>query len=156
MMPTVDSSDLDFVLPGTLVNSSAGGSAVVGHRTEGNRGGRRLYVGMPSEDWHFVMLAPPEVHGSAGTSGLYAESEVADETFAREKTFFDSLPPDALSAFQGHYVAVYGQRIIDSDYDLYSLTRRFFSKHGPVPVYITFVGEEPALFIPGPVILGPQ
>lgn len=143
-------SDVTFIFPGTIVGSPGVSRCFVGQKIGGNRptkvvrmsgSGDRLFTSMPAE---------PE---SPGPLAFYPGDEPEDESFSREKLFFETVPTAALGRYRGQHVAVYGQRIVDSDQDLYALTRRFFSKHGPVSVYIAFVGDKPKHFIPGPVIV---
>ncbi len=44
----------------------------------------------------------------------------AEEDFLREKLFFDTLGSRDLERYRDTYAAIHGQRIVDSDRDLYS------------------------------------
>ena len=78
--------------------------------------------------------------------------EEVDDDFFREKSFFETLTHEELRDYRNQYVAIHEQRIADHDHDLYTLTNRFFSDRGHVPVYISFIGTKPQHFIPGPIL----
>jgi hypothetical protein len=104
-------------------------------------------------DW----IRAPEDFEAQGTPILAGLDEAEEEEeFSREKFFFETLTSRELDQYRGTYVAVHGQRIVDSDRDLYVLTNRFFSTYGHVPVYITFIGRKPQHLIPSPIFWGRQ
>jgi hypothetical protein len=68
------------------------------------------------------------------------QRSIVDLEFDQQKAAFNEIPPLVLLPFQGLFVASRNGEIVDSDANLPSLTNRFFSQYGDVPVYITRVG----------------
>ena len=66
-----------------------------------------------------------------------SEREFRDQ----EQAFLD-IPPLILAQYQGEFVVSQNGQIIDHDFDLPTLTYRFFTSHDDVPVYITKIGED--------------
>ena len=62
--------------------------------------------------------------------------------FEAQKRAFQAISPKALAAYDGLFVVSRNGRIIDSDENLSQLTRRFFSQHGDVDVYISRIGKR--------------
>ncbi len=60
-----------------------------------------------------------------------------------EKRWYLQNKKALAAAYFGFYVAVHGQRVVDSDRNLAVLVNRFFSEHGVVDAYFGFVGKEP-------------
>jgi hypothetical protein len=73
-----------------------------------------------------------------------------DYEFEKQKTAFKKIPPLALVPYQGLFVASRNGEIVDSDTDLPSLTNRFFSQYGDVPVCITRIGRRPRVLLRTP------
>jgi hypothetical protein len=68
----------------------------------------------------------------------------ADETkFQRERRAFRRLLPQLLQTHPGKYVAIHGERVVDSGDDKLSVALRVFKAHGYVPIYVGLVSEEP-------------
>lgn len=66
----------------------------------------------------------------------------AEKEFLEQKEAFLGIPPLLLSGYQGQYIVSHDGEILDCDLDLPTLTARFFSTHGDIPVFITKIGEE--------------
>lgn len=145
----MDSADLTFVFPRTKVNSPAPQHSLSSLRMTVN-GRAILSHGIVSSDQIFIIGSRSDFE-SAGSFAA-PELEAEDKDFLREKLFFETLTGGDLRRYVGRYVAVHGQRIVDSDAELYPLTRRFFSAHPHAPVYIAFVGNKARHFIPGPIL----
>jgi hypothetical protein len=62
--------------------------------------------------------------------------------FQQQKDAFSDIPPIILAQFQNMFVVSHNGNILDSDFDLPTLTARFFGHHGDMPVYITKIGEQ--------------
>src|SRR5262245_42460068 len=68
----------------------------------------------------------------------------ADETkFQRERRAFQRLLPQLLQTHPGKYVAIHGERVVDSGDDKLAVALRVFKNHGYVPIYVGLVAEEP-------------
>lgn len=78
-------------------------------------------------------VQPGELRATETRSGVDAE-------FDQQKAAFNEIPPLVLMPYNGLFVASFNGEIVDSDPNLPSLTNRFFSQYGDVPVYITRVG----------------
>ena len=67
----------------------------------------------------------------------------AEREYQEQKEAFEKIPPLLLRQYLGQFVIAYNGRILDSDNDLTTLTRRFFSgRDRDTPVYIAPVGIE--------------
>lgn len=62
--------------------------------------------------------------------------------FQQQKDAFGDISPIILAQFHGHFIVSHNGEILDHDQDLPTLTARFFSQHGDMPVFITKIGEE--------------
>lgn len=149
----MDSADLTFVLPRTKVNSPAPQQSLSSLRMTVN-GPAILGHGIVSSDQIFIIGSRSDFEsaGSFMIPPVELELEAEDKGFLREKLFFEALTGGDLRPYVGRYVAVHGQRIVDSDAELYPLTKRVFSAHPHAPVYIAFVGNKARHFIPGPIL----
>lgn len=81
------------------------------------------------------------------------QSDESDLEFRRQKDAFLSIPPLLRSPYQGQYVVSRNGEIVDSDFDLLELSRRFFGAHGDVPVYIAKVDGEEIEYLDSPIYL---
>lgn len=81
----------------------------------------------------------------------YILSQAEMEFEQQEQAFRRALPLD-LVPYAGEYIVSRGGRIVDHDVDLPTLTNRFFSQYGDVPVYVTKIGEEESEVIDTPFI----
>lgn len=66
----------------------------------------------------------------------------SEREFREQEEAFRQIPPLFLEQYRGQFVASRNGRILDSDEDLASLSRRFFETHGDVPVFMTKIGED--------------
>ena len=73
-----------------------------------------------------------------------------DRAYEQQKLAFEGIPARLLKPYAGQYIASVNGRIMDSDRDLPTLTRRFFGDHGHVPVYVGFAGRSPVVVIDTP------
>lgn len=69
----------------------------------------------------------------------------ADDAFEIQKKKFQRIPARVLAQYEHQFVISHNGRIIDSDFDLPTLTRRFFKRHPAPSVYITRVGGAAAV-----------
>ncbi len=76
----------------------------------------------------------------------------AEMEFKQQEQAFRRILPLELVAFAGEYVVSRDGSIVDHDVDLPTLTNRFFSQYGDVPVYVTKIGEEESEVIDTPFI----
>jgi PHD/YefM family antitoxin component YafN of YafNO toxin-antitoxin module len=73
------------------------------------------------------------------------------EAFERERAAFLRLKPQLLDTHRGLWVAIVGERVVDSDADSRALARRVYARFGYVPAYIQLVSEEmPSVELPSP------
>ena len=73
------------------------------------------------------------------------------EAFERERAAFLRLKPQLLDTHRGLWVAIVGERVVDSDTDSRALARRVYARFGYVPAYIQLVSEEmPSVELPSP------
>lgn len=84
--------------------------------------------------------------------GLGAEllEQASASDFERQKAAFKAIPPLIRERYRGQFIASYNGAIVDCDVDLPSLTNRFFSKYGDVPVYITRIGGRQRVLLRTP------
>lgn len=67
----------------------------------------------------------------------------AEREYQEQKEAFEKIPPLLLREYLGQFVIVHNGKILDSDNDLTTLTRRFFiGRNRDKPVYIAPVGIE--------------
>lgn len=66
----------------------------------------------------------------------------SEREFREQERLFQQITPLFLEPYRGLYIAAHDGEIVDSDADLDTLTNRFFTENGDVPVYVTRVGEE--------------
>jgi|SRR5581483_775052 len=67
---------------------------------------------------------------------LYGQVDQKEIEFLHQQKAFLDIPPLMLSPYRGEFVVSHNGEILDHDRDLVTLTRRFFSQHGDIPVYI--------------------
>ena len=67
------------------------------------------------------------------------------EGFDIQKEAFQRIPASRLTPYEDQFVVSHNGQIIDSDYDLPTLTRRFFRRHPKKSVYITRIGGPAAI-----------
>lgn len=63
--------------------------------------------------------------------------------FEEQKRAFEAISAKVLAAYSGRFVVSRNGKIVDSDENLSTLTRRFFHRHRSARVYITRVGDHP-------------
>ncbi|MBU4266869.1 MAG: DUF5678 domain-containing protein [Candidatus Altiarchaeales archaeon] len=73
-------------------------------------------------------------------------------SFEREKAAFLKMENDLLKKYKGNFVAVLGQKVVDSDRDMQVLMKRVYKKHGYVPAYMQKVGGRRTIRMPSPRI----
>ena len=61
--------------------------------------------------------------------------------FQHHKKAFNDIPPLLKAEYQGKFVVSRNGEILDSDENLMTLMKRFFSKHGDISAYIDKIGE---------------
>lgn len=76
----------------------------------------------------------------------------AEIEFQEQEHAFHRILPLDLVPYAGEYVVSRDGRIVDHDVDLPTLTNRFFSRYGDLPVYITKIGEEESEAIDTPFL----
>lgn len=81
------------------------------------------------------------------TAPILTDSE---REFAEQQQAFEQIPPLLLEQYRGRFVASMNGRIVDSDEDFVTLTRRFFETFGDVAVYITKIGDDAGIVIDTP------
>jgi hypothetical protein len=69
----------------------------------------------------------------------------ADDAFEIQKKAFQEIPARVLAQYEHQFVISRDGQIIDSDFDLPTLTRRFFKRRRRSSVYITRVGGTAAV-----------
>lgn len=77
--------------------------------------------------------------------GIRTSRLSADDAFEVQKKAFQTIPARILAQYEHQFVISHDGRIIDSDFDLPTLTRRFFKGRPRLPVYITRVGGAAAV-----------
>lgn len=75
----------------------------------------------------------------------------------REKLAFWRMRESLMPDYAGRYVAVLGERVVDSDEDQATLIVRVCEHHGQVPMYVQLVtpGPLPVKHIRGPRVARP-
>ena len=115
----------------------------------------KFYTSVASTVPPFSFLPPPETHAAVPAerkSGTVSAKTPASVTLARMREFsanhdwFIEHQPDLLSGYDSKYVAISGERVIDSDSDLEPLAARLKERReeGEVPgsAYVGWVGPE--------------
>lgn len=54
----------------------------------------------------------------------------------REKEFFRRNREQLLESYEGHYLAIVGESVVDHDEDFSSLAERSFARYGVRPIYM--------------------
>lgn len=145
-------ADRAFRYPTTEVNTPVTRAVITGHAF----GSDSLTVFIQAEaspDVRFVCEGTFD-YQAPGPVFPVAPPEPSEEerAFAKEKLAFETLNLGELRVYQGQYVAVHGERIVDADRDLHALTDRFFSRFGDTTVFISFVGSKPREHLPSPIL----
>src|SRR5262249_55650118 len=86
-------------------------------------------------------------------NGLLQKRPMVDKnSWEKEHRAFLRLRPSLLRTLRNQYVAVYGQKVVDSDDDKIALALRVYQRFGYVPVYVGPVSAKPAkvVRIPSP------
>src|SRR5262245_31743549 len=65
--------------------------------------------------------------------------------FDIQKALFQKIPAARLAKYKDHYVVSQNGRIVDSDIDLPTLTKRFFKNRPRKSVYITCISGDAAV-----------
>lgn len=101
-----------------------------------------------TENYNIVKLT-----GSENQNWCIQEYEARDLTsFSKEEEAFIRMKKALLNTHKDKYVAIFGGKVVDYDVNETKLIKRFYNKHGHVPVYIARVTEEEELFsIPTPL-----
>ena len=77
------------------------------------------------------------------TTSLYLGT--LPSAFEQAINYFEANRSEIEKAFQGKFVAIWGDTIIDSDADFSELSGRIYGQHGYIPIYMPFVGRKPKL-----------
>ena len=67
-------------------------------------------------------------------SGSYPE-------FEADKAAFERMAPELMRDYQGRYVAIRGEEMVDSDVDKMTLIARVYQRFGYGPMYVQQVGK---------------
>ncbi|MHB8567871.1 MAG: DUF5678 domain-containing protein [Nitrososphaerales archaeon] len=67
-----------------------------------------------------------------------------EDRFEQEESYFHKVKPKLLTdkTLVGKYVAIVGQKMVDSDKDESELVKRVYQKYGYIPAYIERLGKE--------------
>ena len=76
---------------------------------------------------------------SSGTPSASIPIGINSDPFEQQKAAFGRIPPLLLEPYRGLWVVSVDGRILDSDQDLQTLSKRFFDANGDIDVYITKV-----------------
>jgi diadenosine tetraphosphatase ApaH/serine/threonine PP2A family protein phosphatase len=68
----------------------------------------------------------------------------------QEQAWWFSLPLSQRAAYEGQYVAVHNQRLIDHDYDLDRLHQRVRAQYGALPILVIPAEGPPEIHIFSP------
>lgn len=66
----------------------------------------------------------------------------SEREFEEQRKSFEKIPPLFLEPYKGLFVISRNGEILDADEDLDTLTSRFFSEHGDVPIYVDKIGGQ--------------
>lgn len=69
-----------------------------------------------------------------------------NEIFEKEKSFYNQNKEELLKQYEGKYVAIIGEEVIDSDSDFSSLAGRVLPKSNYSPVFMPLVEKEERQF----------
>lgn len=67
----------------------------------------------------------------------------APSTFEREQQAFQRLLPELLRTHMGQFVAISGEKVVDSGDDREALILRVWAKLGYIPIYVGMVDPGP-------------
>lgn len=81
------------------------------------------------EGMHTVVLEPVNSH----------HQRDADARFARERQAFWAMHAQLVSTYEGQYVAVLNEQLVDSDSDERALVQRVYQTFGYQPMYVQYV-----------------
>ena len=75
----------------------------------------------------------------------HPERRSGEDAFDFQKRRFLALSTSKLLPYSDQFVVSHNGQIVDSDFDLPTLTRRYFGRHSRADVYITKVGGAPLI-----------
>ncbi len=104
-------------------------------RKGGLKGGKARAAALTAEERREIAIRAAHRRWSTQVPG--------QGSFEKQKRAFQAISPKALSAYDGRFVVARNGRVVDSDENLSTLTRRFFGRHGDVDVYVTRIGKRP-------------
>ncbi|ETW93179.1 MAG: hypothetical protein ETSY1_40345 [Candidatus Entotheonella factor] len=74
---------------------------------------------------------------------LLEPSQLAEGSdMVREKQAFEAMYPDLLQHYEGKYVAIYQQQVVDHDPDKVTLALRVYRTHGYKPIFVHYVSRH--------------
>src|SRR6186713_992386 len=76
------------------------------------------------------------VTGSSNKTRMVTSAPAAEDEFEVQKQAFQRIPASTLARYSGKWVVSRDGQIVDSDFDLQLLSRRYFDANGDVDVYI--------------------
>jgi len=81
---------------------------------------------------------------------------ISDETkFEEAKQYYKTHKKEILEKYNGKYIAMIGQEIVDYDTDFSSLVPRLDSKYGFRKIFIPFVSEHERIVLLSPHLSNP-
>lgn len=99
----------------------------------------------------YKRIAKPRSTRRAKRTKPQLDENIRDFESARE--FFEHNKADILSKYRDRYVAILGNKILDSDESFDRLAERVYDKFGYRPVYMPrVVAESPIVYLPSPKI----
>lgn len=73
------------------------------------------------------------------------------EAFQREKSYVRRNRERLIEEFEGRFIAVMGDSLVDNDEDFSALAERVFSKFGYKPIFMPLIRRDGRVYrIPGP------
>jgi len=102
----------------------------------------------PSEQRLFGMVPSQDLSAGSQFSTHLSASQAQDrdslgEDFDRAVRYYQSHQTELIARFEGKYLAIIREEIVDSDSDWRRLSKRTYNKYGNKPMFMPFVSAEP-------------
>ncbi len=62
--------------------------------------------------------------------------------FVQEKQAFEAMRPELLQRYEGQYVAIFQNQVVDSDADKVTLALRVYQVQGYKPIFVHYVSRH--------------
>ena len=110
-------------------------------RLGGLKGGRSRAAKLTAEERREIARSGAQQRWSRVPRAI----PTTEDPFEIQKRAFQKISPKVLGRYENQFVVSHNGRIVDSDGDLPTLTRRYFNRYPGRPAYITRIGGAAAI-----------